>query len=197
MLRCDCHTADLRWRVGGDGEPTGSPIFQHGADGFLCVAERFPLRVSLGHDFRQSRNQHGEPAVRLRLQRMTEKLWFMGHLRIERAPASNSTDERFVQGRLPAICRPAERRGLRGFSKPDVHVISGQMDAHSAALSQPFSILVASFSDSAFTSAYASATRLLSLCLIVLIKVLKCFLPTKPDSTMLITPVRQSEARFL
>jgi hypothetical protein len=43
-------------------------ILEDGADGFRCCAERLLLRVSFGHDLRQGRNQHGEPAARPRLQ---------------------------------------------------------------------------------------------------------------------------------
>lgn len=49
-------------------KPVFASIFQRGSAGFLCGAERLLLRVSLGHDVRQSRNRHSEPAARLRLE---------------------------------------------------------------------------------------------------------------------------------
>ncbi len=60
----------------------GAPVLQHRADRFLHIDERFLFSVALGHDFRQSRNQHGEPAAGLRLQD-DGKAVAHGHLQIE------------------------------------------------------------------------------------------------------------------
>jgi hypothetical protein len=67
-LGCDRHAADFRKRVGRNGQALSAPICQNGAGRLLGVQERLSFGVSLGHHFRQSRNEHSKAAVRLRLQ---------------------------------------------------------------------------------------------------------------------------------
>src|SRR3984957_16693019 len=100
-LGCDRHAADFRRRVGGNGQAMSAAIGQNGADRLLGVQERLSFGVSLGHRFRQSRNEHSKAAVRLRLQddRKTIAHWD-ARVSVSSRGLINSRRKAVAQGRV-------------------------------------------------------------------------------------------------